>query len=179
MISLSATVRNGDWATLATNLRRLMARDGLTFEDVVRASGLDERTVRGVVRGTNQPHARTLHKLAAGLGVSVDELFRPVGQSPARRFDWATNTLVESVVAAHAGRFRNWSEADFDELYSRFGTGGQLTEAGILAAAEAANAKREVVRQIGVILETSEAELLTTFVELLYRRATEKGDRSN
>ena len=66
----------------------------------------------------------------------------------------------------------NWSEADFDELYSRFGTGGQLTEAGVLAAADATNAKREVFRQIGVILETSEAELLTKFVELLYARAT-------
>lgn len=172
MISVSSSVRNGDWAMVATNLRRLMARDGLTFEDVVRASELDERTVRGVVRARNQPHARTLHKLAAGLGVSVDELFRPVGEMPARRFDRATNTLVKGVVTAHPDRFRNWSEADFDELYSRFGTGGQLTEAGVLAAADAANAKREVFRQMGVILETSEAELLARFVELLYQRAT-------
>jgi transcriptional regulator with XRE-family HTH domain len=157
---------------VATNLRRLMARDGLTFEEVVRATGLDERTVRGVVRGKNHAHARTLHKLAAGLGVSVDELFRPVGQSAARRFDRATNTLVESVVAAHPAKFCNWSEADFDELYSRFGTGGQLTDAGVLAAADAANAKRELLRQIGVILETGDAKLLTEFVELLYRRVT-------
>jgi transcriptional regulator with XRE-family HTH domain len=178
VISISSNVRNGDWATVATNLRRLMARDGLTFEDVVRASELDERTVRGVVRGRNQPHARTLHKLAAGLGVSVDELFLPVGQPPARRFDRATNTLVKSVVAAHADRFADWSEADFDELFSRFGTGGQLTEAGVLAAADATNARREVLRQIGVILETSEAELLTSFVELLYARATANALRS-
>ncbi len=174
MITVSSNVRYGDWATVATNLRRLMARDGLTFEDVVRASELDERTVRGVVRARNQPHARTLHKLAAGLGVSVDELFRPVGQAPARRFDRVTNTLVKNVVAAHADRFADWSEGDFDELYSRFGTGGQLTEAGVLAAAEATNAKREVFRRIGVILETSEAELLTNFVELLYARDNER-----
>jgi transcriptional regulator with XRE-family HTH domain len=172
-------LRNGDWTIVATNLRRLMARDGLTFEEVVQASGLDERTVRGVVRGTLHSHARTLHKLAAGLGVSVDELFLPVGRSPARRFDRATNTLVQSVVAAHPDRFRNWSDADFDELYSRFGTGGQLTEAGVLAAADAANAKREVMRQVAVICETSEAKLLAEFVEMLYRRATDKGDRSN
>jgi transcriptional regulator with XRE-family HTH domain len=175
VISIPSKLRRDDWATVATNLRRLMARDGLTFEEVVRATGLDERTVRGVVRGTNHAHARTLHKLAGGLGVSVDELFRPVGQLPARRFDRATNTLVENVVAAHSDRFRDWSDADFDELYSRFGTGGQLTEAGVLAAADAANAKREVLRQTGVILETREADLLTQFVELLYRRATEKG----
>jgi transcriptional regulator with XRE-family HTH domain len=156
-----------------------MARDGLTFEEVVRATGLDERTVRGIVRGKNHAHARTLHKLAAGLGVSVDELFCPVGHSAARRFDRASNTLVERVVAAHPAKFCHWSQADFDELYSRFGTGGQLTETGILAAADAANAKRELLRQIGVILETGDAKLLTNFVELLYARVAEKRDRSN
>ena len=88
-----------------TNLRRLMARDGLTFEDVVQASGLDERTIRGVVHARNNPHARTLHKLAGGLGISVDELFRPIGHAPARQFDQDTNTLVESVVAAHPEKF--------------------------------------------------------------------------
>ena len=54
----------------------------------------------------------------------------------------------------------NWSEGDFDELYSRFGTGGQLTEDGILAAAQAMNAKRDIWRQVSVILESGEAELL-------------------
>ena len=176
MISVSKTARGSDTAVVAGNLRRLMARDGLTFDDVVHASGLDERTVRGVVQGKNNSHARTLHKLATGLGVEVDELFRPLGLSPARRFDRATNTLVESVVAAHAVHFRNWSNADFDELCSRFGTGGQLTKAGVLAAAESMNAKRTLLRQISVILETGEAKLLADFVDLLYRRATDRGN---
>jgi transcriptional regulator with XRE-family HTH domain len=162
----------GDAATVATNLRRLMARDGLTFDDVVQTSGLDERTVRGVVRGRNNPHARTLHKLAAGLGVAIDELFRPIGCWSPRRFDRATNALVESVAAAHPQQFKNWTEAEFDELYSRFGTGGQMTEAGVLAAAEAMNAKRDLWRQVGVILESGEAELLAEFIDILYRRVT-------
>jgi transcriptional regulator with XRE-family HTH domain len=139
---ISISTDNRDAATLALNLRRLMARDGLTFEDVVSASGLDERTLRAIARGRNHPHARTLHKLACGLGVEIDELFRPPGRFAPRRFDRATNSLVEGVVARHGGVFENWLEADFDELYSRFGTGGQLTEAGVLAAAEAMNAKR-------------------------------------
>lgn len=180
MISISTA--NRDAATLAMNLRRLMAREGLTFEEVVAVSGLDERTLRAVARGTNNPHARTLHKLARGLGVSIDELFRPAGRFSPRQFDRATNSLVESVAAAHAETFKNWSEADFDELASRFGTGGQLTEAGVLAAAEAMNAKRDLWRQVSVILESSEAELLAEFVELLYQRATarrqpQSGDR--
>ena len=77
-----------------------MARDGLTFDDVVAATELDERTLRGLARGTTNPHARTLHKLAQGLGVSIDELFRPPGRHSPRQFDRATNSLVESCVAA-------------------------------------------------------------------------------
>jgi len=170
MIALSGPQR--DAATVATNLRRIMARDGLTFEDVVAATRLDERTIRGLARATNNPHARTLHKLARGLGVEIDELFRPVGRSPAQEFDRATNVLVESVVARRPGVFADWSPSEFDELYSRFGTGGALTEEGVVAAAEAMNAKRALWNQISVILESSEAELLAEFVELLYRRAT-------
>jgi transcriptional regulator with XRE-family HTH domain len=169
---ISASAQNRDALTVTTNLRRLMARDGMTFEDVVAATGLDERTLRSLVRGTTNPHARTLHKLADGLGVSVDELFRTAGRWSHRRFDRATNSLVESAIVAHPNCFTNWTEAEFDELYSRFGTGGQLTESGLLAAAAAMNAKRDLWRQVSVILESSQSELLADFVELLYRRVT-------
>jgi hypothetical protein len=108
--------------------------------------------------------------LASGLGISVDELFRPVASSTSQQFDRATNALVESVVASHPERFDNWSAAEIDELYSRFGTGGQLTEAGVLAAADAMNAKRDLWRQVSVILESGEAKLLAEFVDLIYRR---------
>jgi transcriptional regulator with XRE-family HTH domain len=172
MISLSQPATGRHSNAVAMNLRRLMARHGLTFDDVVRASGLDERTVRGLARGLNNPHARTLTKLASGLGIDVDELFHQPGQTARQRFDRATNMLVESVVAARGDIFDRWSDADFDELYSRFGTGGQLTEAGVVAAAEAMNARRELWRQISIILETGEAALLAEFIQLLYRRAT-------
>jgi transcriptional regulator with XRE-family HTH domain len=173
---ISASSPHSDAATLATNLRRLMAREGLTFDEVVAASGLDERTLRALARGTSNPHARTLHKLAGGLGVSIDEFFRPPGRLAPRRFDRATNSLVESVVAQHQDTFQNWSEAEFDELFSRFGVGGPLTETGVLSAAEAMNAKRDIWRQISVVLESGEAELLGEFVELLFRRVTIKRD---
>jgi transcriptional regulator with XRE-family HTH domain len=149
-----------------------MARAGLTFEDVVTATELDERTVRGIVRGTKNPHARTLHKLAHGLGVTVDDLFQRAGLQSARQFDRVTNSLVTSFVASYPDMFQNWSDAEFDELYSRFGTGGQLTEAGIAAAAQATNTKRDVWRQVSVILESGEAKLLTEFIDLLYGRVT-------
>jgi transcriptional regulator with XRE-family HTH domain len=172
-VSLVSTI-NHDAATVASNLRRIMARDDLTFDQVVAATELDERTLRSLARATTNPHARTLHKLAQGLGIEIDELFRPVGRVAPRQFDRATNSLVESCVARHAQLFKNWSPSDFDELYSRFGTGGQLTEDGILAAAEATNAKRDLWRQISVILESSDGDMLKEFVAMLYRMATTK-----
>ncbi len=159
-------------ALVAGNLRRIMARNDLTFEAVIAACELDERTLRSLARGSSHPHARTLHKLAQGLGISIDELFQPVTRTAPRRFDRATNSLVDSCVAQHPKLFRNWSQGDFDELYSRFGTGGQLTEEGVLAAAEATNRKRDLWRQMSVILESSEADLLAQFVQMLYHRAT-------
>jgi transcriptional regulator with XRE-family HTH domain len=152
---------------VADNLRRLMAREGLTYEDVVLATGLDERTIRGLLRRSNRPHARTLHKLAAGLGVPVDELFVPPARS---QFDRDCNPVLESVVQSHPEVFVDWTTEDFDELASRFGTGGQLTESGALTAAEAMNEKRELLDKAAVILETHERELLAELVELLYRR---------
>lgn len=168
----STSIVNGDAATVALNLRRLMARGGLTFDDVVKATELDERTLRGVVRGTTKPHARTLFKLAHGLGVEMDELFRQANRYSPRQFDRATNSLVKSVATQHADTFANWSDADFDELYSRFGVGGPLTEDGVLAAAQSMNAKREINQQVSIILESGEAKLLAEFVDLLYRRVT-------
>ena len=160
---------------IATNVRRVMARDGLTFVDVVEATGLDERTIRGLVRGVNKPHARTLHKFAHGLGIAVDELFQQPPASPRQAFDRVTNPLVDEVARRHETLFAAWTPADFDELYSQFGTGGPLTEEGVLAAAEAINAKRALERQVSVILESSEADLLADFVRLLYRRVTVNG----
>jgi transcriptional regulator with XRE-family HTH domain len=159
--------------TIATNVRRLMARDGLTFADVVEATGLDERTVRGLVRGANNPHARTLHKFAHGLGISIDELFQAVSTRTRQAFDRATNPVVQGVVESNADLFTAWSPADFDELFSQFGHGGPLSEAGVVTAAEAINAKRALLTKAAVILESSEAELLADFVKLLYRRVTE------
>jgi len=168
----STSITHRHATTIALNLRRHMARAGLTYEDVVAATELDERTIRGLSRGTTNPHSKTIHKLAQGLGLEISDLFRSPGLPTPRRFDRATNTLVREVVAANACTFEDWSEADFDELFSRFGTGGQLTEEGVLAAATEMNGKRDLWRQVSVILESGEAKLLAEFIALLYRRAT-------
>lgn len=154
----------------AANLHRLIARLGVTLTHVVECTGVDERTVRAILAGKHKPQSRTLHRLAAGLGVDADEFFQDPSLLAYRAFDRATNPVVDEVVESHPKLFSGWSHADFDELYSRMGTGGALTLTGTLAAVEQMNRKHEVMRKVAVLLETGEAELLTSMVEVLYQR---------
>lgn len=154
----------------AQNLRRVMARFDLTIVDVVELSGLDERTVKSMLAGRTNPHARTLHRLASGVGIQVDEFFQPSSVLAHRSFDRATNPIVEQVIEQSPELFAGWTDADFDELYSRFGAGGAFTLDGARAAAENMNRNREVHQRVALLLETSEAEFLSRVVELLHQR---------
>ncbi len=155
---------------VATNLRRLMARIGLTAEQVVEQSGLDQRTIRGILAGTHKPHARTLHRLATGLGVTADELFQDPSLLAHRLFDRRTNPTVETVVNDQPELFIGWTERDFDELYSRFASGGSLTSEGTVEAVRCMNHNREVHRRVALLLESGEAPFLSAMVDLLYQR---------
>jgi transcriptional regulator with XRE-family HTH domain len=155
---------------LADNVQRLMAHEGCTVEELARRCALSRATIKGILAGTQRPQARTLHRLAGGLGVDVDELFQNSATLAQRRFDRATNPAVEHFVRRHPQRFEDWLPDDFDELYSQFGTGGALTEEGVAAVAEKIDLKRRVHAQVDLILETAEAQLLEQMVEVLYRR---------
>lgn len=149
-----------------------MARDGLTYDEVCEATGLDARTLRGMLHAKKRPHAKTLLRLARGLSVEVDELF--VGDEAAARaeFDTSTNPAIQDTVEASPELFDDWSPGDFGELASRVGTGGALTPEGVHAAAEAMNANRRSIDQARVILESDHAAALRTVIAALYDRAT-------
>ncbi|MEX2140656.1 MAG: helix-turn-helix transcriptional regulator [Pirellulales bacterium] len=155
---------------VADNLRRLMARRNVSVDALAAASGVDRRSIAGALRGRKRPHSRTLHRLAEALAVPADEFFQDPSLLAHRTFDRQTNPLVDEALAARPELFAAWSEGDFDELYSRFGTGGALTRAGAIAAAERINRMRAVQQKVALVLETHEAELLEEFVDLLYRR---------
>jgi len=157
------------------NLRRLMTRLGLTIEQVVVRSGLDHRTVKGVLDGSNRPHPRTLSRLAAGLGVSPDEFFVEPAQLTYRCFDRATNPVVAEVVEDHPELFSGWTEAEFEELHSRFGTGGPLTTEGALAAVRGMNRNRAVHDKLAVLLESGQAEVIRGIVEVMYDHLVHPG----
>ncbi len=157
------------------NLRRLLADRGLSIRQLAEKTGLDQRTIRGILSGSNTPQARTLHRLAEGLGVAVDELFLQPSQLLYRRFDRRTNPVVEEVMEAHEELFCDWTEADFDELHSRMGTGGALTFEGTLAAVQQMNRKRELHEKLDVLLESSQAEVIYGIMDLFYNQAVVEG----
>lgn len=156
---------------LAANLQRLMARDGLILADVVRLTGLDERTINNLLhhRGA-RPHAKTIHRLAQGLNVSVDELFQTPGTLAHRLFDRQSNPAVDQIVAQHPDLFDGWTQDDFDELYSHFGTGGPLTPEGVLEVTHGMNLKRDVHEKVALLLESGEADTLVGLIDVLYKK---------
>lgn len=156
--------------SLGDNLRRLMANQGLTIEEVARKSGADRRTIRGILEGRKKPHPRTLHRLAQSLGISGDEFFLDPAQLLYRHFDRSTNPVVQEVLDAEPELFADWNEADFDELHSRFGVGGCLTAEGVITAARDMNSKRALHEKLALLLETSQADLVRGILELLYQQ---------
>ena len=154
----------------AANLRRLMAREGLTLAELAQRSQLNCRTLKGVLKGGRRPRARTLHRLAASLGVPVEELFQDPALLRHRLFDRQTNPVVEELVQSSPRLFHGWSQAEFDEIYSRFGTGGALTPQGALETVCSMNRRRELITKVKLLWETGEAELLESMIDVLYRR---------
>lgn len=152
------------------NLRRLMARLDLTVDQVVERSGVDERTVKGILTGAAKPHARTLHRLAAGLGVPADEFFQSPSLLAHRAFDRQTNPVVDDVVQQNRELFRDWTQRDFDELYTRIGTGGAVTYERAVKAAEWMNLKRQTLHRAEMVLKAGESEILAAVVDLLFAR---------
>ena len=162
-------------ATESVNLRRLLAQHGLTIAEVARRAEIDRRTVQAVLNDSGKPHPKTIHRLAEAFNVAVDEFYVEPSQLLYRQFDQETNPLVGEVVEAHSGLFEGWTAADFDELHSRFGSGGALTHDGVVTAAEEMNLRRALHEKLAVLLESSHKELAQKMIELLYDQANLAG----
>jgi transcriptional regulator with XRE-family HTH domain len=149
-------------------LQRIMVTQGLTADDVVRRSGVDKQTVRQLLRDDDmRPAMRTLQQLAEGLGIELRELI-PSSPASRRRFDRRTNPIVDEVIAKHPHWFDGWMPDDFDDLYSRFGTGGALTWDGVVASVRTINLRREMSTKVALLLETGESDVLVGMINLMY-----------
>jgi len=152
------------------NLLRLMARLDASISDVAERTGLDERTIRAILHDTKRPQARTLHRLAEGLGVAVEEFFLDPSQLIYRRFDERTNPVVAELLAEQPHLFAGWGEGDFEELHSRMGTGGPLTSEGAIQVVRDMNQKRKLHEKLDVLLESSQADLAATLLTAMYEK---------
>ena len=152
-----------------------MVQRGISLKQLSEQTGLDRRTLVGILSGKHRSHPRSIKQLAQGLGVSSDEFFITPTQLAYRRFDVKTNAAVEAAVQNHPELFNGWSEADFDELHSRFGEGGMLTNEGTLTAAREMNRKRELHEKLALLLESSQRQVVGEILESLYRQVTTMG----
>ena len=101
--------------------------------------------------------------------MAVDEFFVDPARLLYRRFDRQTNPVVEELLETHARLFTHWSEADFEELHSRVGTGGPLTVEGALAAVEHMN-QSELMERFAAILESDGRDFFADLVNSYYQR---------
>lgn len=159
-------------------------------------AGVSRTTLYQIGRGAvTKPRASTLKRIADALEVSVESLtaeafsrqaFSESEQNPAPafQFDRNTNSVIEEICDDSPRLFLGWSGADWQELYSSFGTGGQLTPEGVRQAADHINRKREAIRRLNIVLETHLHDVAVSFIESLYqsvrpqRHRTKQEDRS-
>lgn len=159
------------------NLHRVMAANNLTVVGLSDCTGLDQRTVRGILSGNKRAQPRTLHRLAEGLKIDVNELLTEPPSFAASRFDQQSNPMVDETVRENPGIFSDWNAQDFDELQSRMGVGGSLTREGVLAAATKMNRRRQLHQRLDIVLESTQGELIGGMIDLAYRQVMpDEGD---
>jgi transcriptional regulator with XRE-family HTH domain len=148
------------------------------MSELVRRTGINRGTLYRLARGeTGNPQMKTIQALAHAFEVPPSAFLdaesagrpRPRQLTAAQQFDRATNPLVTEVVDEQPDLFAGWSAEDLDELYSTFGTGGELTRSGVVEAAESINHKRQTLRKLHVVLESSLRDQAVDLIDALYR----------
>ena len=77
--------------------------------------------------------------------------------------------MISEIYRESPELFTSWRPEEWDELYSMFGTGGQLSPQGVVEAANRINRKRETIQQLHVVLETHLGEVAAKLIETLYQ----------
>ena len=148
------------------NLRRLMAAKNLTLNEVARRSGLDVRTVHGILNNPRaRPHARTLHKLAQGLAVPVEELFQNPAALSTSAVVQGTHPLIQRVLKEQPELFDGWESADFHHLVQFSDRYNIQQPPELLQLVNSINRVRQLYPGILTILMSSYGTLFVKVVE--------------
>jgi transcriptional regulator with XRE-family HTH domain len=171
-----------DWGR---RLRRACLRRGLSRGELAARSGVSRTTLYQIERGgVAHPRATTLKRIADALEIDVahftgsGDAYPDAGdvRREGRLFDRSTNPSVNDVYEECPSLFAGWSTADWDELYSTFGTGGQLTADGVVQTAVHINRKREVGHRLNVLLETHLGGVAAGLIDTLYYLVSARGN---
>lgn len=184
--------------TRAALIRLICLRRGMHFGELAHRAGVSRTTLYQLANGaTRRPHAATLAKIAAVLGVDPQVLAEPSPLSlrcnsrgedgtPSEHylveqlaFDRCTNNFVAEVYNDRPRLFVDWTASEWAELYSTFGTGGQLSRQGVVEVAERMNARRELVRKLHVVLETHLSQVAVNTIETLFEAVQARPIRSS
>jgi len=99
-------------ATLAELLRVLRARRGLTVAEAATRMGIQRHTLRDLELGRRTPTIPTLHKIAEGYGISVEELL----EEPAPKAR-TTPTLEEVLQEGVGTHYLAMPHEDLEDMY--------------------------------------------------------------
>ncbi len=144
---------------------------GWTRDELARRTGLSRTTLHHLENGeTERPREETLARLADVLGLEAVELHALVDRpsSPVAECDRQTNTEIAAVFAESPGLFGRWTRDEWEELYSTFGAGGRLNEAGVRHEAERINRRRETIDRLRVVLDTHLADVAERMIGTLF-----------
>jgi transcriptional regulator with XRE-family HTH domain len=167
---------------LTQRIRTECARRGWDLQSLAQRADISRTALYHLLEGhTARPRGVTLSRLAAAFDIPVEQLLntrdepapsplRVPATEAARQFDRDTNPEVDAVAAERPQLFSRWTDSDWDELYSTFGSGGALNRQGVIASAEAINRKRETIRRLHLVLDTHLRVVAEELIDTLYRQ---------
>lgn len=160
---------------LGHQIREQRANRGWDQSRLAREAGISRTTLSQLENGRGPaPRPSTVGKVTQALGLPPAWWVEAGPEAAA--FDRRTNPAVLELAEQHPAIFAGLADEDWDELHSVFGTGGALSEEGVLTQARRLKTRRELLRQLEVVLETHLAEAATAMIESLYQRVVVPSD---
>lgn len=187
-----ASRRQGELPSVAQIARRIRAccmERGWDEVELARRADVSRTTLYHLRLGKiRRPRITTLTALAEAFELPLERFLWGHCEPPqsaamsrsgeVQDFDRSTNQAVRQVYEEHPELFLNWTDREWEELYSTFGVGGALNEDGVISNARQINESRHTRRQLDVIMETHLREVATRMIESLYRMVIPEGNLS-
>ncbi|MBD3673359.1 MAG: XRE family transcriptional regulator [Planctomycetaceae bacterium] len=176
-----------DVRQIARRIRACCMERGWDEVELARRADISRTTLYNLRQeNSRRPRITTLTSLAEAFEMSLDRflwgdssfgsLSSPAFSEGSGRFNRETNREIRSIQEEHPHLFRDWSDREWDELYSTFGVGGALSPEGVIENAKSINQSRETRRQLNLVLETHLKEVAVQMVESLYRMVVPEGN---